>query len=110
MGASAITASVKDYKELTPQKIILEMPFGTLMEAVEGRIKMMKLPPQPISTLITFWGGIQYGNWAFNMKPQEFAKKLPAPRYYSGELMTLEFLEKKKKLYLQIWVPLIKSL
>ena len=79
MGASAITASVKDYKELTPQKIILEMPFGTLMAAVEGRIKMMKLPPQPISTLITFWGGIQYGNWAFNMKPQEFAKKITCP-------------------------------
>lgn len=79
MGASTITAAVKDYDSLKPQKIILEMPFGTLMEAVEGRIKMMKLPAQPISTLITFWGGVQHGDWAFNMKPQEFAKKIMCP-------------------------------
>ncbi|MBL0145798.1 MAG: alpha/beta hydrolase [Chitinophagaceae bacterium] len=78
MGASTITKAVNDYS-LTPQKIILEMPFGTIEDAVEGRIKMMHLPPQPISTLITFWGGVEHGFWAFNMKPQEFAKKITCP-------------------------------
>jgi uncharacterized protein len=79
MGASTITKAINDYADLTPQKIILEMPFGTIMDAVEGRIKMMNLPPQPISTLITFWGGVEHGFWAFNMKPQEFAKKITCP-------------------------------
>jgi len=78
MGASAITKAIKDY-ELQPQKIIAEMPFGTIEDAVKGRIKMMGLPPQPIATLLTFWGGVEHSFWAFNMKPEEYAKKITCP-------------------------------
>lgn len=78
MGASTITKAAKDY-QLEPQKIILEMPFGTLEDAVIGRIKMMKLPPQPIATLLTFWGGTEHGFWAFGMKPQEYVKNINCP-------------------------------
>ena len=59
--------------------IFLEMPFGTIEDAVEGRVKMMGLPPQPVSILLTFWGGVEHGFWAFNMKPQEYAKKITCP-------------------------------
>ncbi len=79
MGAAAVTKAMNDYTGLQPQKIILEMPFGTIEGAVEGRIKMMHLPAQPLATLITFWGGVQNGFWAFNMKPQEYAKKITCP-------------------------------
>jgi uncharacterized protein len=79
MGASTITKAAEDYADIKPQKIILEMPYGTLSDAVEGRVKMMHLPAQPISTLLTFWGGVEHGFWAFNMKPQEFAKKITCP-------------------------------
>lgn len=78
MGASTITKAVKDYG-LEPQKIILEMPFGTLQDAVKGRLKLMGLPPQPIASLLTFWGGTEHGFWAFNMKPQEFVKEIKCP-------------------------------
>ena len=78
MGASAITKAMNDYT-LQPQKIILEMPFGTIEDAVKGRVKMMGLPQQPISVLLTFWGGVEHGFWAFNMKPQEYAKKITCP-------------------------------
>jgi hypothetical protein len=78
MGASTITKAIKDY-QLQPQKVILEMPFGTIEDAVKGRIKMMGLPVQPISVLLTFWGGAEHGFWAFGMKPQEFAKKITCP-------------------------------
>ncbi len=78
MGASTITKAVRDYS-LSPQKIILEMPFGTIKDAVVGRVKMMGLPPQPIATLLTFWGGTEHGFWAFGMKPQEFAKEIKCP-------------------------------
>ena len=40
MGASTITKAINDYA-LQPKKIILEMPFGTIEDAVEGRVKMM---------------------------------------------------------------------
>ena len=78
LGASTITKAMNDY-EITPSKIILEMPFGTLSEAVVGRVKMMGLPPQPISTLLTFWGGVEHGFWAFSMKPTEYVKKIKCP-------------------------------
>lgn len=78
MGASTITKAVKDY-QLNPKKIILEMPFGTIKDAVIGRVKMMGLPPQPIATLLTFWGGTEHGFWAFSMKPQEFASTIKCP-------------------------------
>ena len=78
MGAATITKAVNDYA-LQPNKIILEMPFGSIVKAAEGRIKMMQLPGEPLATLITFWGGAEHGFWAFNMKPVEFAKKINCP-------------------------------
>jgi len=78
MGAATITKAINDYP-IQPSKIILEMPFGSILRAGEGRIKMMGLPGEPLATLITFWGGVEHGFWAFNMKPTAFAKKINCP-------------------------------
>lgn len=78
MGAAAITRAIAEY-DLKPSKVILEMTFGSIQEAAGGRIKMMGLPAQPLSTLITFWGGSEHGFWAFNMKPATYAKQLHMP-------------------------------
>ena len=78
LGAATITKAVNDYS-ITPQKIILEMPFGSLPNAVTGLVTIMKLPTEPISTMLTFWGGIENGFWAFNLKPSEYAKKIKCP-------------------------------
>ncbi len=78
MGAATITKAISDYS-LQPQKIILEMPFGTIEDAVKGRLKLMGLPPQPVATLLTFWGGTIHGFWAFGMKPEEYARKINCP-------------------------------
>jgi uncharacterized protein len=78
MGAATITKAMNDYA-LEPSKIILEMPFQSILKAAEGRIKMMQLPAEPLATFITFWGGAEHGFWAFNMKPAEFVKKINCP-------------------------------
>jgi uncharacterized protein len=78
MGAAAVAKSVNDYA-LEPSKVILEMPFGSILKAGEGRIRMMGLPGEPLSALVTFWGGIEHGFWAFSMKPTEFVKKIECP-------------------------------
>jgi len=78
MGAAAITKAMNDYP-LEPTKVILEMPFASIVQAAEGRIKMMRLPGQPLASFITFWGGTLHGFWAFGMKPSEFAKKIQVP-------------------------------
>ena len=78
MGAAAVTKAINDYT-LQPDKIILEMPFASILKAGEGRIRMMGLPGEPLATLITFWGGVEHGFWAFNMKPVSFVKKISCP-------------------------------
>jgi esterase/lipase len=78
LGASTILTAI-DHYSIKPEKVILEMPFGTLMNGVEGRLRIMKLPVQPLSYLLTFWGGVEQGYWAFDFKPQDFATKLICP-------------------------------
>ncbi len=78
LGAASVTKAMNDY-EISPSGVILEMPFGSLPEAVVGRVKMMGLPAQPIATLLTFWGGVENGFWAFGMSPAKYIKKIKCP-------------------------------
>ena len=78
MGGATIIKAIKDY-DIQPRKIIIEMPFASIVKAAEGRIRMMGLAGEPLATLLTFWGGVEHGFWAFNMKPVEFAKKINCP-------------------------------
>ena len=78
MGAAAISKAMYDYP-LQPAKVILEMPYASILQAAEGRIKMMGLPAEPLAALVIFWGGIEHGYWAFNMKPVNFVKKITQP-------------------------------
>ncbi|MES2847909.1 MAG: alpha/beta fold hydrolase [Bacteroidota bacterium] len=78
MGAAAVTKAMNDYP-LQPSKIILEMPFASILQAAEGRIKMMGLPGEPLAALVAFWGSVEQGFWVYDMKPAEFAKKITVP-------------------------------
>ena len=78
MGAAAVTKAINDY-QLQPSKVILEMSFASIKQAAEGRIKMMHLPAEPLSTLVTFWGGTLNGFWSFSMKPSEYVKNIHCP-------------------------------
>jgi alpha-beta hydrolase superfamily lysophospholipase len=78
MGAATITKAIADYN-LAPKKIILEMPFASLIETAEGKMRMAKLPAEPFGGLLTFWGGVINGFWAYDMKPKEFVKKIKCP-------------------------------
>lgn len=78
MGAAAIAKAMHD-DSLHAQKIILEMPYASLPQAVEGRLKIMHLPPQPMAALLTFWGGTLHGFWAFNLEPAQYVKAIKCP-------------------------------
>ncbi|NCT94859.1 MAG: alpha/beta hydrolase [Chitinophagaceae bacterium] len=78
MGAATLLKAVSDYS-LKPARLIIEMPFGTLHQAVQGRMKTMGLPAEPLSTLLTFWGGAELGFWAFQLQPQAYAAKVNCP-------------------------------
>ncbi len=79
MGAAAITCALDRYPEIKPEKLILEMPFASLHEAARGRLRIMGLPGEPLGTLVTFWGGLVTGTWAFDLEPAVFAKQIRTP-------------------------------
>lgn len=78
MGAASVARSIEEY-HLQPSKVILEMPFATMENAVEGQVRLMRLPEEPLSTLLTFWGGIEHGFWAFKVNPDEYVKDIHCP-------------------------------
>ena len=78
MGAATVTRAVAAY-HLKPAKIILEMPFASLPKTVEGKMRMAGMPAEPVAGLLTFWGGIINGFWAFDMKPKDFVKDIKCP-------------------------------
>jgi alpha-beta hydrolase superfamily lysophospholipase len=79
LGAASITKAFEDYADLQPSKVILEMPYGTLSDAVKGRLRMMHLPEQPFAALLTFWGGVGHGFWAFDLDPENYAASIKVP-------------------------------
>lgn len=78
LGAATILSAIDQFN-IKPNKLILEMPFGTLKDGVTGRVKMMHIPAEPMSTFLTFWGGVEQRNWAFDFRPQDFAAKVNCP-------------------------------
>ena len=78
LGASTIIKAMHDYN-LKPAKVVLDMPFGSLFEAVKGFTRINHVPEEPAALLLTFWGGLEQGFWAFGMKPAEYAKSIHCP-------------------------------
>lgn len=78
MGAAAILKSVHTY-DITPDKIILECPFGTMLATAKKRFEAMNVPSFPFAELLLFYGGFQNGFNAFTHKPIEYAKKIQMP-------------------------------
>jgi pimeloyl-ACP methyl ester carboxylesterase len=78
MGAAAIIKARLDY-QLQAKKLILEMPFGSLPDAVKGRLRIMGIPATPFSQLLTFWGGVEQGYWAFDFSPCNYATSINCP-------------------------------
>ncbi len=78
MGAAAILKASRDY-QIEPTSIILECPFGSLYETVSARFRIMNAPPFPLAAVLTFWGGIQQGYWAFSHNPSSYASAVNVP-------------------------------
>ncbi len=78
MGAATVARAINE-DHLKPAKVILEMPFATMENAVEGQLKTMNLPAEPLGILLTFWGGIEHGFWAFKINPDEYVKDIHCP-------------------------------
>jgi alpha-beta hydrolase superfamily lysophospholipase len=78
MGAVAIMKAINDY-ELQVSKIIIECPFGTMLQTVKSRFAEMGVPSFPMAHLLLFWGGLQNGFNAYQHNPTNYAKSINCP-------------------------------
>ncbi len=75
MGAAAIMKAQNDY-QLPVKSIILECPFGTMLETIQSRFKTMNVPSFPMANFLVFWGGFQNNFNAFEHNPIEYSKNI----------------------------------
>jgi uncharacterized protein len=78
LGAVAIMRAISVYN-IKPKSIILECPFGTMLQTTQARFKSLNLPLFPMANLLVFWGGVQNDFWAFSHKPIKYAKSITCP-------------------------------
>lgn len=78
MGAAAIMKAQNDY-QLKVKGIIIECPFGTMLQTVKARFKSMNIPCFPMAHLLVFWGGTINGFNAFEHNPTEYANHIKCP-------------------------------
>ncbi len=78
MGAASIMKSIEQYN-IKPDKIILECPFGTMLQSAKNRFEAMNIPATPFAHWLIFYGGLQTGFNAFEHNPENYAKKINIP-------------------------------
>ncbi|MGV3560397.1 alpha/beta hydrolase [Larkinella arboricola] len=78
MGAATILKAVPEHS-LKPSRVILECPFASLYDAVQGRLRSMNIPAHPASELLLLWGGLERSMSTYQYRPSEYAKGLTMP-------------------------------
>lgn len=78
MGAAAVMKAMNDHP-LEVRALILECPFGTMLQTVKNRFRMMGVPSFPMAHLLVFWGGVQNGFNAYAHNPTDYAKRITKP-------------------------------
>lgn len=78
LGAVIITKAVYEY-EISPDKIILEMPFARLQDHIKARARVLGLPDEPFGFFVTFWTGIEQGYWGYGHQITKYVKKINCP-------------------------------
>lgn len=78
MGAASLLKAIPEY-HLQPQKLILECPFGSMEDAIEGFLRKMSIPTPVISQELVFWGSTLNGMWGYGYRPADYARQVGGP-------------------------------
>jgi uncharacterized protein len=97
MGAAMLIKAVPEYK-LDPQKLIINCPFATMNEGVQGYLRNMNLPTSPLAEMLMFWGSVERGVWTFSYKPAEYIKNIKTPTLFQWGANDVRVLEAETKL------------
>lgn len=78
LGAVVIAEAIYDYN-ITPSRIILDAPFGSLKSHLEGRARVLGFPEEPFGLLVTLWSGVERGFNGFRHNTCRYVKKVKCP-------------------------------
>ncbi len=81
MGAVAILRAAH-LKTVTPDAVILEAVFDTLLHTIQNRFAVMGAPAFPGAQLLMFWGGVQWNFNGFSHNPVDYAPSLTCPSLF----------------------------
>ena len=78
MGSVAIMRAIAQ-EDITPDAVILELPFVHFLNAVRSRLRYHGLPAFPTAELLVFWGSVQHRVNGFRHNPIHFAPAINCP-------------------------------
>ena len=78
MGSAAILRAIHAHG-ITPDAIILESVFDSLLVTIQNRFHTMGIPSFPSAELLTFWGGVSFGFNGFAHRPVDYARSISCP-------------------------------
>jgi alpha-beta hydrolase superfamily lysophospholipase len=78
MGAVSILRGIKLFPVMQPH-LILECPFGSILDASKGRLRSLHAPEEPLAHLIVFTSSLQNGFWGFNHDAVAYARAVRVP-------------------------------
>jgi uncharacterized protein len=81
MGAVAILRAIRHHG-ITPDAIILEAVFDTMLNTVRNRFAAMRVPSFPGAQVLMFWGGRQWNFNAFEHNPLDYAAVVEVPALF----------------------------
>jgi len=78
LGSVVITKAFYDYN-ITPSKVILEIPFSNFKRLIGVRGKMIGFPERPFGSFITFWVSVERAFNGFNQETYKYVQKINCP-------------------------------
>lgn len=79
MGSASILTAIAQ-EQISPDAIVLELPYARLTNALGSRVrKNTRFPTFPTTELLVFWGGVQHGFNGFTHNPVDFARLVKCP-------------------------------
>jgi hypothetical protein len=81
MGAVAILRAIRD-GGVSPDAVILEAVFDTMLNTVRNRFASMRVPSFPSAQFLVLWGGWQWRFNGFRHNPVDYAAHLRCPALF----------------------------
>ena len=78
LGSVVIAKAVYDYN-ISPSRVILEIPFSNLKRLVGVRGRMIGFPEGPFGAFVTFWASVEQGFNGFRQNTYKYVQKINCP-------------------------------